>query len=342
MEQKVQSPNCPYPPMGVLFELLIAPVRWAVLEAAVALGMADILEETSDVDEIAKRAGIRTDPAGLVYFLDAMVALGLANKNRNAYSNTELAKHFLCTESPVFMGSLLTNMKPMQQKNLARIVEIVKNGPPEVPQTEVLQNEAKWERSVTHLAAYQRAGMGAICADLVEGLDCGPIGKILDLGGGPGLIGAEILRRFPGATGVLLDLPAIIRLAQKEIEKEGMADRISCISGDYNETDLGTGYDLIWASHNLYYAKDRIPFFKRVKEALGETGTFVSLHEGLNCERTAPAQIVLMRLSLALEGQDFSFAKGEIRACLEQAGFSQVTSRMVNMPAGEAELVVAR
>ena len=263
MEQKVQSPNCPYPPMGVLFELLIAPVRWAVLEAAVALGMADILEETSDVDEIAKRAGIRTDPAGLVYFLDAMVALGLANKNRNAYSNTELAKHFLCTESPVFMGSLLTNMKPMQQKNLARIVEIVKNGPPEVPQTEVLQNEAKWERSVTHLAAYQRAGMGAICADLVEGLDCGPIGKILDLGGGPGLIGAEILRRFPGATGVLLDLPAIIRLAQKEIEKEGMADRISCISGDYNETDLGTGYDLIWASHNLYYAKDRIPFFKQ-------------------------------------------------------------------------------
>ena len=133
------------------------------------------------------------------------------------------------------MGGLLHNMKPMQQKNLARIVEIVKNGPPEVPQTQSLQNESKWERSVKHLAAYQRGGMGAICADLVEKLECRNIRKILDLGGGPGLIGAEILRRFPEAKGVLLDLPAIIRQAEKEIEKEGMADRISCIAGDYNE-----------------------------------------------------------------------------------------------------------
>ena len=57
MEQIIQSSKSPYPSMAVLFELLVAPVRWAVLEAAVELGMADILAETSSVDQIAQKAG---------------------------------------------------------------------------------------------------------------------------------------------------------------------------------------------------------------------------------------------------------------------------------------------
>jgi len=343
MTNSIHSPNTPYPSMAALFDLLVAPVKWAVLEAAMALGMADILAETSHVDEIAGRIGIQTDTTGLVYFLDAMVALGLADKKNKTYSNTALGTHFLREASPVFMGGLLTNMKAMQHKNLSRIEDIVKNGPPAVPQTEALQNESKWEHAASHLAAYQRAGMGAICADLVETLpEFNNMEKMLDLGGGPGLIGAEILRRRPQAKGVLLDLPAIIRLAEKELQKEGMADRISCIAGDYNETPLGSGYDLIWASHNLYYVKDRMAFFQRVKQSLAPNGVFVCLHEGLTDDRTAPSNIVLMRLSLSLEGQDFSFTKGEIATCLTQAGFEEVASTMLDLPAGQAELVVAR
>jgi SAM-dependent methyltransferase len=342
MTDSIHSPNTPYPSMAALFDLLVAPVKWAVLEAAMELDMADILNKTSNVNEIAERIGIQTDTTGLVYFLDAMVALGLADKKNRTYSNTEFGTHFLSKSSPVFMGGLLTNMKAMQHKNLSKIVDIVKNGPPAVPPTEALQNESKWERATAHLAAYQRAGMGAICADLVERLPgFNRVQKILDLGGGPGLIGAEILRRRPEATGVLLDLPAIVRLAEKELQKEGMAKRISCIAGDYNETPLGSGYDLIWASHNLYYVKERASFFQRVKRSLAQDGIFVCLHEGLAAERTAPSDIVLMRLSLSLEGQDFSFTRGEIAACLTQAGFKKVNSTMLDLPAGQAELVVA-
>ena len=201
---------------------------------------------------------------------------------------------------------------------------------------------------MAHLALGQRAGMAAIYADLVAELpQFASIRKILDLGGGPGLVGAEILGRLPGATGVLIDLPGVISLARQEIEKQGMAGRISFISGDYNETDLGSGYDLIWASHNLYFVKDRVPFFRRVKNALADNGVFACVHEGLVREQTAPAGIVLMRLSSALESlnaqypQSYTFNKGEIATCLKQAGFKQVDSRMINLPSGEAELVVA-
>ncbi len=329
--------------MAPIFDLLAASVKLAVLEAALELNITGILAEHSDLDEIAEQIGSKTEPSGLRYFLDAVAALGMAEKKNGLYFNTDFGKAFFVEESPVYMGGLLKNLKGMQHKNLPKIVEIIKQGPPEVPPEQVLESEAKWEEAVEHLAAYQRGGMAAICADLVEKLpEFTNIRKILDLGGGPGIICTEILKRKSDAVGVLLDLPGIIVRAKKEIEKEGMVDRVELLPGDYNQIDLGSGYDLIWASHNLYYVKDRRTFFTRLKDSLSEKGVFVCLHEGLSCEQTAPVDIVLSRLSLALEGQNVSFSKGEIADVLHTVGFSQVDSIMLNLPAGEAELVVAR
>ena len=348
MTHPLHSSNTPYPSIAFLFDALVAPVKIAVLETAIELDMAHILSTTSNVDDIAEKAGVQTETSGLICFLDAMVTLGLANKKNNTYSNTDTGTHFFDKKSPVYMGDYIQGMKAMTQKNLASMADIIKNGMPDMPQTESWQSESRWKRSVAHLALGQRVGMAAIYADLVEELpQFNSIKKILDLGGGPGLIGAEILGRIPGATGVLIDLPAVIDLAKQEIEKQGMADRISFIAGDYNETDLGSGYDLAWASHNLYFVKNRVLFFKRVKTALADKGVFACLHEGLVHEQTAPADIVLMRLSSALEsvnapdGQSYTFNRGEIASCLKQAGFNRIDSRMVNLPSGEAELVVA-
>ncbi len=345
MTQTIHSPNTPYPSMAFLFDALVAPVKLAVLETAVELDMGHILSTSATADEIAKKADIQADTQGLIRFLDAMVALGLANKENNRYCNTDLSTHFLDKDSPVFLGEYIQSMKDLVQKNLGGMADIVKNGPPRVPQSESWQDQARWERAVAHLALGQRAGIAAVYADLVQEVTkFKGIKKILDLGGGPGLVGAKILGRIPGAKGVLLDLPAVIPLARQQIEKQGMADRISFIAGDYNEIDLGSGYDLIWASHNLYFVKDRASFFRRIKKALADNGVFVCLHEGLTHEQTAPESIVLMRLSSALEeeGQNLFFDKGEIASCLEQAGFGRVDSKMVELPSGPAELVVAR
>ncbi len=345
MIQAIHSPNTPYPSMAFLFDALVAPVKLAVLETAIELDMAHILCRTGNVDDIAKRVGAQANTTGLIQLLDAMASMGLANKENSTYSNTEIGTHFLDKNSPVFMGEYIQSMKDMVLKNMAGMTEIIKNGSLEGQETETWESESRWKRAVTQLATWQRAGTAAIYADLVEELpEFKGIKKILDLGGGPGLIGAEILGRLPGAKGVLLDLPTIIPIAEKEIENQKMADRISFISGDYNETDLGCGYDLIWTSHNLYFVKDRDSFFRRVKNALSDNGVFVCLHEGLSREKTAPERVVLMRLSSALEkdGQSYFFEKGEIVSYLEQAGFHRVDSRMIEFPAGEFELVVAR
>jgi len=348
MTHPIHSLNTPYPSIAFLFDALVSPVKIAVMETALELDMVHILSTTSTVDEIARKAGVQTGTAGLVCFLDAMVAIGLAHKKNNLYSNTDIGTHFFDKKSPVYLGSYIPNMKDLIQKNLPDMTRIIKTGIRDITQPSTWEDESRWIDAAAHLATGQRAGMAAVYADLVEGLPgFNSIRKILDIGGGPGLIGAEILKRIPEATGVLIDLPAVISVAEQELEKQRMADRISFIAGDYNQTDLGSGYDLIWASHNLYFVKNRLSFFKRVKAALTDQGVFACLHEGLSREQTAPAEIVLMRLSSALEsvntqgGQAHTFDKGEIAACLEQAGFEQINSRMVHLPSGEAELVIA-
>ncbi|WP_321493704.1 methyltransferase [uncultured Desulfobacter sp.] len=331
------------PALTPLFDIFTGPVKMAVMQAALELSIADILTEAMDAEAMARALNIDADPAGLAYFLDSMAAVGFVTKICGQYRNTDFADTYFRSESPLYMGPFIARMTAMQHKNLSRIVQLVTTGPPALAEKETLETETRWEKAAADLAVYQQTGAAQVAADLARSLpEFEKARKLLDLGGGPGLIGATIVKQHPTMAGVLLDLPAIIRQAEKHIRKFGMADRISFISGDYNEADLGRGYDLVWVSHNLYYAKEKPVFFNRLKAAMTDGGVLLCVHEGLTHERTQPAPIVLSRLSLALEGQDVSFNKGELADHFRRAGFATVESRPLNFGIGQSELVIAR
>ena len=331
-----------FPAMDPIFEILLGPVKMAVLDAALELEIAGMFKGEMGSDDLARTLNIQTDPSALGYLLDAMAAMGFLEKREGKYRCTRFAERYLDPGSPMYMKRFVSRMKRMQHKNLDRIARVVCQGPPEVDRHECLDSEDIWEAAVDHLAAYQRAGMARTAADLVGAFpEFSRAKTLLDLGGGPGLVGAELVRRNPDLRGVLLDQPAVVTLAKKELEREGVLDRFSFICGDYNTVGLGGGYDIVWASHNLYYVRDRADFFEKLKAAMNPSGILFCVHEGLTGERTQPPEIVLSRLSLALEGQDVSFEWGEIAAGLKAAGFVSVQSRVSSLGNGPCELVVA-
>lgn len=328
---------------GMVFELMIAPVRMAVLQAAVQMEMADVLADNGEPEAIARVLEVQGGEDNLVYFLDAMASMGFVEKRRGRYTNTAFAESYLRKGSPAYLGGLVETLSDMQHRNLARIPELVRSGPPVVDKGKLLHEEEHWKQSVRHLACYQKAGMAQRVSDLVASLPEYPaMRRMLDLGCGPGIMCMAMVERHPEMQGVLCDLPTVMEVAREEIEAAGLAQRVSTIAGDYNQVDFGTGYDLVWASHTLYYAKDIDRLFSRVHEALNPGGVFICLHEGLSRERTRPAGIVLSRLSLALEGQDVSFEQGEISSRLPAAGFASLETRELMLPMGEVELVIAR
>ncbi len=340
---KLPQPTVQEPTPGLVFELMIGPIRMAVLKTALEMEMADILAREHDPQVIAKTLGVDTDETNLVYFLDAMTALGFAKKQAGQYVNTPFAESYLRKNSPTYFGGLVENLSRMQHHNLDRIPELIRQGPAKVEKQDKLDGEEKWKNSVRHLASYQKAGMAEWVADQVASAPEFPsMRRMLDLGCGPGIMCMTVVSRHPSMKGALCDLPPVMEVAREEIAAAGLEDRISTIDGDYNEVDFGKGYDLIWASHTLYYTKDLDAMFARIHEALTPNGVFITLHEGLTNERTQPADLVLSRLSLALEGQDVSFEQGELASHLPGAGFTSVETKILELPLGPVEMIIAR
>lgn len=341
LQQTPARPGEPDP--DIIFELMLAPIRLAVLNAALEMEMADVLANATDLPSIATRLNVKNGDTNLAYLLDAMVSMGFATKNDGVYSNTSFAENHLRKDSPSYLGGLVETLSRRQHRNLGCIAELVRNGPPEVNRKERLHEESLWQQSVRHLASYQKAGMARRVADLISSLPEFPAMKrMLDIGCGPGVMCMAVVQRHPSLHGVLCDLPTVMEVALEEMAAAGMESRISTIDGNYNEVDFGTGYDLIWASQTLYYARDLGAMLTRICKALNPGGLFISLHEGLTEERTQPAEIILSRLSLALEGQDVSFEKGEIASLLPEAGFSFVETRIMDLPIGPTELIIGR
>lgn len=328
---------------GIVFDILNGLVRMAVLDAALKMEMAEHLARNSEPKAIAEALGVEADEKNLVYFMDAMVAMGFAEKKNGEYANTLFSESYLRKDSPTYLGELVTNLYGVQCRNINRIPELVRQGPPEVKQQNKLDSEERWTQSVRHLAAYHKAGMAERVADLVSALPEFPrMERMLDLGCGPGVMCMAVVSRHPVLKGVLCDQPPVLKVAREEIAAAKLESRISTISGDYNEVDLGQGYDLIWASHCLYFVKDLQVMLSRLLDALNPGGVFVSFHEGLSCEETQPAGVVLSRLSLALEGQDVSFKEGQIAALMQDAGFASVETKHIPFPLGPMEMVIAR
>ncbi|WP_421902119.1 methyltransferase domain-containing protein [Maridesulfovibrio sp.] len=329
--------------LDFLFELMVGPTRMAVLETAIIMKLPDILETTQEPKKIAKILKLKANESNLIYFLDAMTALGFVGKENGTYTNTPFSKSYLLTTSPTYLGGMVNNISQMQHRNLFRIPELIVQGPPKLEIKDKLDREEKWKESARHLANYQKAGMAKRVASLISSLPEYPsIQRMLDLGCGPGIMCMEVVSNHPTMEGYLCDMPPLMEVAQKEIAAAGLETRMHTIAGDYNKVDFGHNYDLIWTSQTLYYVKDFSSMFSRIYNALNPGGLFLSLHEGLACERTQPSDMVLSRLSLALEGQDVSFEQGEIASYLHESGFYAIEIRIMDLPFGPAELTIAR
>ncbi len=109
----------------------------------------------------------------------------------------------------------------------------------------------------------------------------------------------------------MFDFPAVTRHAHTYIEKYGLENRISTLSGDFTKDDLGCGYDLIWASGTLNFSK---PFLEQIMtkicKALAPGGICVSIHDQLDPDGTGPAVSVRRYLPMALAGNDFYLEVG--------------------------------
>ncbi len=325
-----------------LYGMLVAPIRSKLLLTGIELKVFNHLSEPRSAEVVAEAIG--THPENTRLFLDGLAASDLVVKKKGLYQNTPVTQTFLVEDSPTFMGQMFTLWAHMWHAGLDDLSKLVKEGPSQPSPESDMGSEEMWAQSAAFMANYERAGVAQQVVEFVSKLPEFPsFRKMLDIGGGPGLIGLAIVSAHPNMKGILFDRLAIVKVAETFIKEYEMEDRIEVLGGDYNHDPIGEGYDLILASFSLYFGKDNMDLLmKRIYDALNPHGVFISYHEGLTRERTKPDLHVLSLMTIALMGQNMCFDQDFIADSMLRVGFKSVRGHTLDMPMGPVDLDIGR
>ncbi|MBI9077108.1 MAG: methyltransferase domain-containing protein [Desulfatibacillum sp.] len=332
------------PDAGELSLLPYEVIKWELLKTALELDVFRHLEEPVSANDLA--AKLSAHPQNTELMLNALATLGCLNKSNGLFEMTPLARAYFNPSSELYIGPILLFSenwnKPMLNGGMK---DLICNGPKPV---ENIGGEEIWEQGARASINHARCGRAQEIAACVAALpEFGAFKRMLDMGGGPGMVAVAVAAAHPSMTGVIIEQPAVCRVARELIAEYGMESRISTVSGDYMEDPLDENYDFVMANYTLNFYRHRLDeLMSKVYKAINPGGVFLVTSDGLSKEKTAPSLSVITWLSTALQGMDMSFERGFVADAMIRAGFESTQSTMVwDLPLashGPMDVIVAR
>jgi predicted O-methyltransferase YrrM len=177
-------------------------------------------------------------------------------------------------------------------------------------------------------------------APLVAAVGAQGVRRMLDVGGGSGAYAIAFAAANPELQAYILDLAAVVPLAQRHIEEAGLTARVHTRIGDLRTDHLGEGYDLVLVSAicHMLDEKENAHLIARCYDALAPGGRLVIQEFILDPDKCAPQSAALFSLNMLVGTRaGSSYSEPEYAAWMLAAGFTAI--RRVRMP-GPAGLMI--
>jgi hypothetical protein len=132
--------------------------------------------------------------------------------------------------------------------------------------------------------------------DIVAGYDWSSLRCVVDVGGGDGSLLIQLLRRFPGLRGTVVDLPDTADLARRALAAAGLADRATAVGGSFFDS-LPRDADAYVLSSVLHNWNDEraVAILRRCADAAGPDGRVLVIERiGADGESTGTAMDLRM------------------------------------------------
>jgi len=296
-----------------------------LLLSALRLKLFSYLESWEIPKAVATKSGL--NERNLSFVLNALASIGLLEKSGDSYRNTRESNDFLNTNSPVYLGeSILFREKMM---SLQSIEERLING----PNISVLQNNQGvevydfYEAARVSIPEMYTGRVQSVIQAVTSLYGNKPPEKILDLGGGSGILAIELAITFPNCKSVVFEHPNVARLSRELVLERNLLEHVSVMEGDFNADDIGKGYDLIIASGILDFAKDHLDsVMSKLYNALTSNGYLYVVTHNVSEDYQNPPESILGWLSSHLDGLDILLTKKDIENALADHGFQQIHS----------------
>ncbi len=303
-----------------LMELATAFQRSRPLLTAFELGVFTALNDEARTSE-ETAAALGTDARATDRLMNALVALGVLEKEGGRFRNTTVAASHLVKGRPDYLGGLgHTNHL---WDSWSRLTDVVRSGHA-AGLGDTNDRGEDWLRPF--IAAMHTRGRQS-AAEVVGLLDLAGVARVLDVGGGSGAYAMAFARARTGISAVVFDLPNVVPLTRMYVAQEGLAAEVTTAAGDYLTAPLGDGFDLVFMSAVIHSnaADDNRLLFKKAAQALNPGGRLVVQDFLMTEERDGPLMPALFALNMLVgtpEGD--TYTESEIRGWMADAGFGAI------------------
>jgi hypothetical protein len=149
--------------------------------------------------------------------------------------------------------------------------------------------------------------------------------RMLDIGGSGGTYTAAFIKKYPGLSGKILDLPAAVVHAKPFVEEHGLGARLEIAAGDVLTDDLGKDvYDFVFMGNVAHHlsAQQNEAVAEKVFGALKRGGVFSIMDFEREETPSENNQLgALMNLYFSLTSQSGTWTCKEMSGWLDRAGF---------------------
>jgi len=318
----------------LIFQLAQGFMASKHLFAASELGLFEALGEGPvDLAGLAARTGLTARTARIS--ADAMVALGLLERQGDGYANTPVTAAFLSGATSADMRPLLKLWDRLSYPAWTDLAGALGRGR---PARQVFDIDGELVPIMS--AGIEAATAGACRAfPAVAGLPSAS--RVLDIGGGTGSWSMALAQADPALRGTVFELPEVAAVAEERLRTAGFASRISVVAGDLLTDDLPGGHNAFLLANVVhYFTPETNQSILRKIRAVAEPGARLLLADfWTDPTHTQPLPAALMAGEFAVQIND-----GDVYSLEEAAAWLAATgwTHTANAPlAGPISLVAA-
>src|SRR3954447_11708135 len=298
------------------------------LLSAVELGVFSGPAESPRSDGAALRERLGLHPPSARDFFDAVVALGMLERDNGSYSNTPATEVFLDRSKPTYVGGLLEMANARLYPFWGSLTEGLQTGGP--------QNEAKTGGSFFEAlyADPDRLGPFARAMSAVSGgagqanaakFPWGDHKSVVDVGCAEGMVPVQVAMAHEHITGGGFDLPPLGPAFDAFVGNFGLSDRLSFTGGDFFADRLPQA-DVLVMGHILHDwgVDQKRVLLKKAYDALPEGGALIVYEAIIDDDRRSNAFGLLMSLNMLIETPGgFDYTAADCQAWMQETGFRE-------------------
>jgi predicted O-methyltransferase YrrM len=318
-----------------VFDCLSAYVASAALGTAIELGLFWLLaEQPLDAPGVAGALNIPIKRCR--YWLQLLDSMGLIEHTASGYAPTSVARTaildtysraswaYLAQEEREHFSSMCDLALHIQEPGSIGTAQ----GQTTLSYVEKMINDPDRARRFTRMLYELHQPLASRLAEL---LDMTGVRRLMDLGGGSGVVSLALLRRHPGLSATVVDIEHVCSAGREIAQEDSLADRITYHVADFVHDELPGGYDMVLNCDVDVYGE---ALYHKLWGALNQGGRLVIVDHFAPSDNVVSPARLYWTFQDSLADPDVSvMTVAKLEDQLAQAGF-HLTSENTELPGG--------